>query len=85
MVINKLTREFVNSRREVQGNENGDPSTGDRDELDDVEIIKRRIIHILKFVGWNALKFLKNFAVSLITFMFIVCVLKRMFMWKEHT
>ena len=71
---------------EAQGNENGDPSTGNRDEeLDDVEIIKRRIIHILKFVGWNALKFLKNFAVSLITFMFIVWCIKRMFMWKEHT
>lgn len=79
MVINKLTREFVNSRREVQGNENGDPSSGDRDEeLDDIEIIKKkRVIHILKFVGWNALKFLKNFAVSLITFMFIVWCIKK--------
>ncbi|EMG50416.1 hypothetical protein G210_4538 [Candida maltosa Xu316] len=76
MVINKLTREFVNSRRE-QAQRRDENDSENEDGLDDIQILKRRIVRILKVVGWNALKILKNFAVSLITMLFIVWCIKK--------
>ncbi|CAI5758702.1 unnamed protein product [Candida verbasci] len=72
LIINKLTREFVNSRREAQEQPNPED-----DGLEDYEIMKRKIIHILKVIGWNSLKFLKNFSVSLFTILFIVWCVKK--------
>ena len=80
MVINKLTREFVSSRREAlsrQDNANRDNDEEEQEGLDDFEIRKRKIISILKVVGWNALRIVKNFAVTSITILFIVWCIKK--------
>ncbi|WLF79817.1 hypothetical protein PVL30_003583 [Lodderomyces elongisporus] len=75
-IINKLTREFVNSRKERSPSGHEEEEQSDA-ELDELEITKRRILRIVKIVGVNALKFLKNFAVSLIAILFLVWLLKK--------
>ncbi|KAG5419329.1 hypothetical protein I9W82_003096 [Candida metapsilosis] len=84
-IINRLTREFVNSRRRGQ-----EDIPNEEDEaglpLDDFEIRKRKLIALLKVVGLNAWKLLKNFAVSLFTILFIVwCVKKNVVVKRTFT
>ncbi|KAI5967024.1 UTP4 [Candida pseudojiufengensis] len=74
-IINRLTREFVNSRKEQQNQYQSDNES--EVPLDEYEITKRKIINILKVVGYNALKILKNFAGSLFTILFIVWCFKK--------
>ncbi|KAI5952641.1 hypothetical protein KGF54_003508 [Candida jiufengensis] len=74
-IINRLTREFVNSRKDQQNQYYSDNES--EEPLDEYEITKRKILHILKVIGFNALKFLKNFAVSLFTILFIVWFFKK--------
>ncbi|RCK64412.1 Autophagy-related protein 37 [Candida viswanathii] len=77
VVINKLTREFVNSRREAMERQGSGEGHDDEEGLDEAEIRKRKIIRILKVIGWNALRILKNFAVTSITILFIVWCIKK--------
>lgn len=77
MVINKLTREFVSSRREAAARENSLNADNDDEEVDEFEIRKRKVIRILRIIGWNALRILKNFAVTSITILFIVWCIKK--------
>ncbi|KAI5961151.1 hypothetical protein CANMA_003925 [Candida margitis] len=84
-IINRLTREFVNSRRRSQ-EEIPDEAEEQESSLDEYEIKKRKVIALLKVVGLNALKFLKNFAVSLFTILFIVwCVKKNVVVKRTFT
>ncbi|KAI3406212.2 hypothetical protein KGF56_001054 [Candida oxycetoniae] len=77
-IINKLTREFISSRRENQSLSHGENDDNESVlSLDEIEITKRRIVRILKVVGINILKFFKNFAVSLIAILFLVWCIKK--------
>lgn len=73
LIINRLTREFVNSRRSSHPSHS--PEIEEDQDLD--VIIRRRILNILRIVGANALKFLKNFSVSLLAILFLVWLVKR--------
>ncbi|RLV90225.1 U3 small nucleolar RNA-associated protein [Spathaspora sp. JA1] len=68
LIINKLTKEFVRSRKE--GDANANPEY--LEPLDPNEIMKQRIINILKIIGMNVLKIIKNFSISLVTMLFII-------------
>lgn len=84
-IINRLTREFVNNRRRSQEYIPQEDEENDL-PLDDFEIKKRKVIALLKVVGLNAWKFLKNFAVSLFTILFIVwCVKKNVVVKRTFT
>lgn len=77
-VINKLTREFVNSRREyLRYNHKENEPIEEEEQLDEVQLLKRRVYHILKIVGKHCVTFLKNFSISLITILFIVWCVKK--------
>ncbi|KAG7666454.1 uncharacterized protein J8A68_000018 [[Candida] subhashii] len=67
MVINRLTREFIKSK---EAHPQELPS-------DDDSPLKRKVFAILKIVGINALKFLKNFSISVLSIMFIVWCFKK--------
>lgn len=60
------------------GNRTSSDSGNSEDSGSDVEIsLKKRVIHILKIIGMNAIKFLKNFLVSLLAILFIVWCFKK--------
>lgn len=66
LIINKLSREFMNRR----------PSESD-DPVDSVEKVKRRIISLLKLLGLNAFRILKSFSISILAILFIVWCIKK--------
>ncbi|KAK6455136.1 acyl CoA binding protein-domain-containing protein [Scheffersomyces xylosifermentans] len=79
-VINKLTREVLSSRRELQNRYDSRHEAEEHieeEEGDELEILKRRALHLLKFLGKNCLSFLKNFSISLIAILFIIWCAKR--------
>ncbi|KAI5949474.1 hypothetical protein KGF57_004684 [Candida theae] len=87
-IINRLTREFVDSRRRDHEHAPTHGEEGDEDQLplDDFEMKKKRVIALLKVVGLQAWKLLKNFAVSLFTILFIVwCVKKNVVVKRTFT
>jgi len=73
LIINRLTREFVNGRRSSHPSHT--PEVEEAEELD--VIIKRRVLHILRIIGGNAVKFLKNFSVSLLAILFLIWLVKK--------
>ncbi|EGV64339.1 hypothetical protein PSN45_003883 [Yamadazyma tenuis] len=74
LIINKLSREFVNRR-----SRNFSPSESDLSDysLDPRARMKRRLLHLLRIIGSNAFKVLKSFSISALTIMFIVWCFKK--------
>ncbi|KAK6462266.1 acyl CoA binding protein-domain-containing protein [Scheffersomyces coipomensis] len=74
LVINKLTREFIRDRHTQDNNNNKNEG---EEALDEIELLKRKVFTILRFVGKHVLTFLKNFSISLLAILFIVWCIKR--------
>lgn len=83
MVINKLSREFLNSKASKKYSYRGAhiTTTDSENSLDYIEDprkkIQRRIIHLLKIVGVNILKFFKNFSISILAVLFLTWCIKK--------
>jgi hypothetical protein len=85
LIVNKLTRDNLNTKRSINGlnlgannaNNGYSHSQSDEDELDPNVILKRRIMAIAKIVGKNALKFFKSFSISVLALLFLVWCIKR--------
>lgn len=77
-VVNKLSKEYLG--RKSRGRGSAAYSLSDLDlelELDPKERLKKKVRHVLKIVGIQALHFLKNFAISVVALLFLVWCIKR--------
>ncbi|KAK6200342.1 acyl CoA binding protein-domain-containing protein [Scheffersomyces amazonensis] len=80
-VINTLTRQVVRDRHHSQDRSNGQINNINNnniyDGLDDIQILKQKLLKTAKFLGKHFLTFLKNFSVSLLAILFIVWCFKK--------
>jgi len=77
LIINKISKEYV-----TRNNGMGlvDPFNHESDlesEVDPRERMKRRIYYVLRTIGWQSLRFLKNFSISLLAIFFVVWCFKK--------
>lgn len=75
-IVNKLSKEFLgrkSSGRSASSLLELEPEL----DLDPKERIKRRVVHVLRLVGIQALHFLKNFSISVVALLFLVWCIKR--------
>ncbi|QWU89118.1 hypothetical protein CA3LBN_003441 [Candidozyma haemuli] len=75
-IVNKLSKEFLgrkSSGRSASSSSESEPES----DLDPKERIKRRVVHVLRLVGIQALHFLKNFSISVVALLFLVWCIKR--------
>lgn len=83
LIINKLSREYLNNRSNPVANRNLTHKNDSESECDsDVDTsfstqLRRRILALLKIFGLNLLKALRNFSASTLTILFIVWCVKR--------
>lgn len=80
VIVNKLSRDYVNTKRSINGLNNSlidNLQDNNDDELDPNVILKRRIIKILKTIGMNMLKFAKSFSISCLALLFLVWCTKK--------
>lgn len=77
LIINKISKEYV-TRNNTTGLVNPFNHESDLEtELDPREHLKKRIFYILRTVGWQSLRFLKNFSISLVAILFVVWCFKK--------
>lgn len=75
-IVNKLSKEFLG--RKSGGRAVSSLLGLELDlELDPRERLKRRVLHVLRITGIQALHFLKNFAISVVALLFLVWCIKR--------
>ncbi|KRZ99346.1 uncharacterized protein AC631_04892 [Debaryomyces fabryi] len=87
LVINKLSREYLHkkpsaSHRGLAKYQDHSESESDLD-IDAKARLKRRLVQILKLVSKNALKFAKNFSISLLALLLIVWCIKKNVIVKQ--
>lgn len=76
LIINKLSREFT-TRKQMTNPFLGHSDSDSESEIDARERTRRRIIYVLKTIGWQALHFVKNVSISLVAIMFVVWCIKK--------
>ncbi|KAL6016547.1 hypothetical protein ACNR9Z_004492 [Candidozyma auris] len=77
-VVNKLSKEYLGRKSRGRGSAAYSSSDSDSEsELDPKERLKKKVRHVLKIVGIQALHFLKNFAISVVALLFLVWCIKR--------
>lgn len=70
LIINRLSREFARRRSPFSDTE----SEGDEDPRTRT---RRMVVRLLKTVGWQAVHFVKNTAIALVTILFVVWFVKK--------
>lgn len=70
LIVNKLSKEFVTRKDSYSDSE----SEGD---LDRRERLRRRVVHVLRVVGIQALHFAKNVSIALVAILFLVWCVKK--------
>lgn len=88
LIINKLSREYLHKKPMPSHRALGryeDPTSKPQSDLgnDAKARLKRRIVQILRIVFANALKFAKNFFISLLASLFIVWSIKKNVLVKQ--
>lgn len=74
LLISKLSKDIADRNNGAYSFQNSRRSSEDGDHRD---FLKRRVVHLVKVVGWKALLFLKNLAISLLTILFFVWFLNK--------
>lgn len=77
LIINKISKEYV-TRNHGPGLVNPFNHESDLEtELDPRDYMKKRILYILRTVGWLSLRLLKNFSISVVSILFVVWCFKK--------
>lgn len=80
MIVNKLSHDYLTTKKSINGLNSIQKETHDNDNYDELDpqvILKRRVIKLLKTIGINLLKFAKSFSISCLAILFLIWCTKK--------